>query len=84
VPTTVHIPRSVLERADARAKALGISRNKLIVQALEARLQTAEQWPPELVELLTLPPLPELVKATSEMNEAIRKRRRNRREPPPL
>ena len=84
MPTTVHIPRPLLERADARAKALGISRNRLIVEALEARLQTHDTWPAELVRLLTQPSDSDVSKAADEMNEAIRKHRRSRRRPPEL
>jgi metal-responsive CopG/Arc/MetJ family transcriptional regulator len=84
MPTTVHIPQSVLARADARAKALGISRNKLIVQALEARLQTDEHWPAALVAMLSQPPSPQIEEATTELAEAIHKGRRNRKSPPRL
>lgn len=84
MPTTVHIPRPLLDRADARAKALGISRNRLIVEALEARLQARDKWPAELVRLLTDPVEPGLAKAADDMNEAIRKHRRSRKRPPAL
>jgi hypothetical protein len=33
VPTTIHIPDVLLERVDTRAKTLGISRNRLILEA---------------------------------------------------
>lgn len=35
MPTTVHIPEALLESIDRRARALGVSRNRLIVRALE-------------------------------------------------
>ena len=35
MPTTVHIPDPLLKSVDRRAKALGISRNRLVVRALE-------------------------------------------------
>ena len=35
MPTTVHIPDPLLKSVDRRAKALGISRNRLVVHALE-------------------------------------------------
>jgi hypothetical protein len=84
MPTTVHIPRPLLARADARAKSLGISRNKLIVQALEARLQAADRWPDDLVELLSSPPDTGLQQTVDQMSEAIRRRRRNRKSAPRL
>ncbi|MGH9199830.1 MAG: ribbon-helix-helix protein, CopG family [Vicinamibacterales bacterium] len=33
MPTTVHIPDPLLKSVDRRAKALGISRNRLVVRA---------------------------------------------------
>ncbi len=50
--TTVHLPQGLLERVDLRAKALGVSRNRVIVDALESRLRAREAWSPELVQLL--------------------------------
>ncbi|MBI5533585.1 MAG: hypothetical protein HY898_12775 [Deltaproteobacteria bacterium] len=79
MPTTVRIPRPLLDLADARAKALRISRNRLIVEALEARLQARDQWPPEFIRMLTEPSAPGVVQAAEEMNEAIHKHRRSRR-----
>jgi metal-responsive CopG/Arc/MetJ family transcriptional regulator len=35
MPTTVHIPAALLNSVDRRANALGVSRNRLIVRALE-------------------------------------------------
>jgi hypothetical protein len=37
MPTTVHIPDPLLNSVDRRAKALGISRNRLVVRALDER-----------------------------------------------
>ena len=39
VPTSVHIPKALLAAADRKAKQLGISRNRLIVQALEREIE---------------------------------------------
>jgi hypothetical protein len=50
MPTSVHIPPKLLKRADKRAKALGISRNKLIVQALERELSESSGWNPGFFE----------------------------------
>ena len=55
VPTTIHIPDPLLERVDTRAKTLGISRNRLIVEALEEKLGAREVWTPELVRMLASP-----------------------------
>jgi hypothetical protein len=50
VPTTVHIPSTLLAAADRRARALRISRNRLIVQALERELGAATEWSPRFLE----------------------------------
>lgn len=42
--TRVHIPRPVLEAVDRRAHALRISRNRLIVKALEREVAEGEEW----------------------------------------
>lgn len=82
VPTTVHIPERLLDRVDARAKALGVSRNRLIVEALEEKLAPHATWPPELVKLLSQPADPQIVAATREFERAIEHGRRSRRRPP--
>jgi hypothetical protein len=50
MPTSVHIPPELLEQADKRANALGISRNKLIVRALEKELRQGTDWSPGFFE----------------------------------
>ena len=51
--TSVHIPPKTLAALDRRAKALGVSRNKLIVQAIERELGGAPRgWPPGFIEWL--------------------------------
>jgi hypothetical protein len=52
MPTSVHIPDKLLKVADKRAKALGISRNRLIVRALEPELQAGADWSPGFFERL--------------------------------
>jgi metal-responsive CopG/Arc/MetJ family transcriptional regulator len=42
--TSIHIPKPLLEAVDRRAQALGISRNRLIVKALERELAEGESW----------------------------------------
>jgi hypothetical protein len=84
VPTTVHIPAALLERVDARAKALGVSRNRFIVRALEAELAPRSQWPPELVEMLRGPTDPDVAAAVDEMLDIISSSRRSKHQPPKL
>jgi hypothetical protein len=50
--TTVHIPKPLLAAVDRRARALRISRNRLIVQALARELDTAEAWSPRFLDQL--------------------------------
>jgi hypothetical protein len=50
--TTVHIPAALLKSVDRRAKALGVSRNRLIVRALERAVNERTEWAPEFLEQL--------------------------------
>jgi predicted transcriptional regulator len=52
MPTTVHIPDALLRSVDRRAKALGLSRNRLIVRALERAVSERSGWTPEFLEKL--------------------------------
>jgi hypothetical protein len=52
VSTSVHLPRRLLEALDRRARALRISRNKLITQAIERELSTDGDWSPEFFDRL--------------------------------
>jgi hypothetical protein len=50
VPLTACVAR--IERVDTRAKTLGISRNRLILEALEEKVGARDEWAPELVHML--------------------------------
>ena len=52
MPTTVHIPDPLLKSVDRRAKALGISRNRLVVRALEQAVSVRSGWAPEFLQRL--------------------------------
>lgn len=52
MPTTVHIPPALLKSVDRRAKALGVSRNRLIVRALEEAVTGRTEWTPEFLDRL--------------------------------
>ena len=52
VATTVHLPPALLKSVDRRAKALGVSRNRLIIQALETAVSERSDWAPEFLEQL--------------------------------
>lgn len=82
MPTSVHIPARLLEALDRRAKRLGVSRNRLIVTALEHELSRSTTWSPGFFEKLAAA-RPEHTAAIDEMMETIRTRR-TRKGPPPL
>jgi len=50
MPTSVHIPKPLLAAVDRKAKALRISRNRLIVEVLERELE--REWSPGFFETL--------------------------------
>ena len=52
VPTSVHIPARLLAALDRRARALGVSRNRVIVRALERELDSGVEWSPGFFEAL--------------------------------
>jgi len=52
MPTTVHIPAALLKSVDRRAKVLGLSRNRLIIRALERAVSERSTWAPEFLEKL--------------------------------
>ena len=52
MPTTVHIPPGLLKSVDRRARALGVSRNRLIVRALERAVSERSEWSPEFLDRL--------------------------------
>lgn len=43
MPTSVHIPKPLLDAVDEKARSLRISRNRLIIQALEREVD-ARGW----------------------------------------
>jgi metal-responsive CopG/Arc/MetJ family transcriptional regulator len=84
VPTTIHIPDPLLERVDTRAKTLGISRNRLIIEALEEKVGARDHWAPEVVQMLGRPILAAAGKELEGSLAVVRRRRSSRRAPPKL
>jgi len=81
--TTVHIPAALLRRIDARAKARGMSRNRLIVEALDRSLAEDDDWSPEFVDALAGMSADAAVsRAADQMLASISRTRRSRRKPP--
>lgn len=77
MPTSVHIPKPLLDAVDRRAQALKISRNRLIVRALEREVGAGCDWSPEFIERLGTVDR-RAAAATDEMLAAIRSNRRSK------
>jgi Ribbon-helix-helix protein, copG family len=50
--TSIHIPKPLLEAVDRKARALKVSRDRLIVQALEKELAPGAGWSPGFFDQL--------------------------------
>ncbi len=77
MPTSVHIPKPLLEAVDRRARALRISRNHLIVLALEREMKQVTEWSPGFFDRLVDVDGP-TAKAVDEMLAAVRAGRRSK------
>lgn len=82
--TSVRLPQRLLDRVDARAKALGVSRNRLLVDTIAAGLSDRATWSPEFLSLLDTPLDVASAATLSETMEATRRLRSNRRKAPRL
>jgi hypothetical protein len=51
--TSIHIPKPLLEAVDRKARTLKMSRNRLILRALEKELMPGSDWPPGFFEQLS-------------------------------
>lgn len=80
MPTSVHIPKPLLADLDRRARQLRVSRNRLIVRALEKELAARTEWSAGFFDRLAAQG-PRCAKAVDEMLAALRARRT--RKPPP-
>lgn len=81
--TTVHIPEDTLRRIDRIAQRRGISRNKVVLEALEETIaRDRGEWPQSFFEApYGADEARELAEATRELETAIRNSRRNRGAP---
>jgi hypothetical protein len=78
MPTSVHIPKPLLAAVDKKARALKISRNRLIVRALEREVTEGSEWSPGFLAKLASSDQ-ELVHAVDEMQALIRTGRRSKK-----
>lgn len=80
--TSVHLPKPLLLAVDRRARALRISRNRLIVKALERELAETSEWSAGFFD--------ELAQTDAATKEAVEEmltevqQRRSSKEPPKL
>ena len=77
MPTTVHIPDTLLKSVDRRARALGVSRNRLIVRALEQAVNQRSTWSPDFLEQLRRVDQ-DTATAVDDMVEAVKQARRSK------
>jgi hypothetical protein len=77
MPTSVHIPKPLLDAVDRRARALKVSRNRLIVKALEREIAGRPGWSPGFFERLRDPDSATAA-AADEMLAIIRANRRSK------
>jgi predicted transcriptional regulator len=80
--TTIHVPVEILKRLDQRARALGTSRNRVILDAIEASLGSNGTWPPELARMLATPLDQGAARELEASLEVVRARRVNRKRAP--
>jgi hypothetical protein len=72
--TTVHIPAPLLAAVQRRARQLGISRNRLVVRALEREVHERRDWSNGFLNDLRRVE-PGTIQAVDEMLTQVRKRR---------
>ena len=78
MPTSVHIPKPLLDAVDRKATCLRISRNRLIVRALERELTQGSDWSPHFFEELAQVD-DDVAPAVDEALRAIRTTRRSKK-----
>lgn len=72
--TSIHLPQPLLKAVDRKARALKISRNRLIVRALERELASSSDWSPGFFQQLSAVE-PETVEAVDDLLAAVHQAR---------
>lgn len=81
--TSVHIPEELLARLDRRAKALNMSRNRVIIETLEHGLRDTDEWSPEFLEALdALRPSRDRLQAARALSDEVVSKRSRAKGPP--
>jgi len=77
MPTSVHLPEPLLKAVDKKARSLRISRNQLVVRALEREVREVSGWSPGFFEQLAERD-PEMSTAVDDLVRHVRKARRSK------
>jgi len=80
MPTTIHVPPALLKSVDRRARALGLSRNRLVVRALEQVVAASSSWAPEFLQKLGAVD-PAVANSVDELAASVKRARRSKRPP---
>jgi predicted transcriptional regulator len=75
--TSIHLPKDLLDAVDRKARALRISRNQLIVRALEREISAGSEWSPGFSERLAETD-PETARDVDELLAAVVAARRSK------
>jgi hypothetical protein len=75
--TSVHLPKTLLEAVDRKARALRISRNQLVLRALEHDLQGGADWSPGFFARLSDVD-PDTANDVEDLRQTVRKARRSK------
>ncbi len=78
--TSVHLPKPLLDALNRRARALNVSRNSLIVRAVERELEGCSEWSPGFFDRLANVE-PEVAEAADELLVAVLASRRSKAAP---
>lgn len=77
MPTSIHLPKDLQAMVDRRARALGVSRNRFIVDAIRSVLQSKGDWSPGFIAALESTD-DSVCDAVDEMEQGIIKHRRSK------
>ena len=77
MPTSVHLPEPLLEAVDRKARSLRISRNQLVVRALEREVREVSDWSPGFFERLSERE-PEIAETVDALVRDVRRARRSK------
>jgi hypothetical protein len=75
--TSVHLPKPLLDAVDRKARALHISRNQLVLRALERDLRGGADWSPDFFARLSEVD-PDTANDVDDLLLAVRKARRSK------